>query len=307
MHDSLVRRFADAGLTLVLSKSSIIGGLRGGAGSIVQIDIQRSVNGSRRHEWFRIFPGADNNRIEVVGTDKRLGQVVLLVHEGAREFTEGVSLWSLKGVDLTQPGWKAAVASKVGVRVSDILGTPKAPLVRRRTSSEKRHFLMGVDERQLFIAQLRKGCSTVREAHASLKRTELVLAEGKMGEATRQGEFFFVQSSESERARIETGIANNLLVIEHTVPIGPFLVAGALRGASKVRQFRGNPHMADELIIVPGDPVPGSRWAVRSRELFIRGRVRHVDHKTVKFSQWVKVILNNEANAGQALGVGWVD
>ena len=307
MHDSLVRRFADAGLTLVLSKSSIIGGLRGGAGSIVQIDVQRSVNGSRRHEWFRIFPGADDNRIEVVGTDKRLGQVVLLVHEAEREFTEGVSRWSLKGVDLTQPGWKAAVASKVGVRVSDILGTPKAPLVRRRTSSEKRHFLMGVDERQLFIAQLRKGCSTVREAHASLKTTTVSLAEGQGLGAIRQGEWFLIEATAAELANIEEGITKNLLVIEHNVPIGPFTDSSVRGGRGKrVRQFVGNPHTADELIVLPGRPLVHG-WPVREREVFIRGRVRHVDHATVKTANWRKVIRNSESNAGRAAGVGWVD
>ena len=57
MHENLVRRFAGAGLKLVLSDVPIVGGLGGrGANSIVQIDIQRKANGSRREEWFRIFP-----------------------------------------------------------------------------------------------------------------------------------------------------------------------------------------------------------------------------------------------------------
>ncbi len=97
-HANLVRRFAEAGLTLSLASRPIVGGLGGrGAGSIVQIDIQRKTNGSRRHEWFRIFPGAEDNRIEVVGLDKRFGQVVVMIHEPEREFNEPLSSASPTG------------------------------------------------------------------------------------------------------------------------------------------------------------------------------------------------------------------
>ena len=175
--------------------------------------------------------------------------------------------------------------------------------MKRRTSSQKRHFLCGLDERQLFIAQLPKAVSTVRDAHACLKRTELVLAEGKGIKATRQGEWFLVEATKEELDLIDLGLKKNLLVIEHSVPIGPFTVGG-LRGSGRVRQGLGNPHTADELLVLPGHPLAHG-FAVRSREVFVRGRIRHVDHGTVAFSQWRKVIRNNEP--GQAVGVGWVD
>jgi hypothetical protein len=311
-HEHLVRRFADAGVQLVLSDRPIVGGLSGrGATSIVQIDIGRRVNGSRRHEWFRIFPGDDENRIQVVGVDKKIGQLVLMVHEPPREFWEDVPHARIRDYDTSSPDWLATLAKNLQVRVGDLSpnvgkrGVLFNVRVRRRSPSNKRHFLLGLDERQLFIAQLTKAVSTVREAHASLKRPELILAEGKVGRVTRQGEWFFVPTTEEERAVFEADIARNKIKVERAVPIGPFH-SGQVRGP-KVRQGRGNPHTVDELIVVPGLPVPGSPWAVRAREIFIRGRVRHVDHATVKFSQWVKVILNNEANAGQASGVGWVD
>jgi len=313
MHEHLVRRFADAGLQLVLSDRPIVGGVGGRGGrDIVQIDIQRRVNGSRRHEWFRIFPGADDNRIEVVGADKKFGQVVLMVHEVAREFTEDVPWVRRKDYDFTKPDWKETMARNLQVRVSDLIvrfvrdkfvGSIQ---IRRRTPSQKRHFLLGLDERQLFIAQLPKAVSTVRDAHACLKATTVVLAEGKGIKATRQGEWFFLDPTTDEVARIEDGLARKLLVVEHSVPIGPFS-DNAVRGGRRVRQFRGNPHTADELIVLPGIPVQGGQLPVRGREVFIRGRVRHVDHATVSFSGWRKVIRNAEPNSGQALGVGWVD
>ncbi len=301
--DHLVRRFADAGLTLVLSNRPLIG-LGRGASDIVQIDIQRAGNG-RRHEWFRIYPGADDNRIEVVGTDKEIGQLVLMVHEPPRDFEENVP-WS-RFMDLHgQPDWIATLARNLGVRSDAIIprygrGTILSVSIRRRTPGNKRHFLCGLDERQLFIAQLTRGCSTVREAHASLKTTTVSVAEGQGIKAVRQGEWFFLEATQAELQEIEVGIKKNRLTVETNVPIGPFSVVGGVRGTGKVRQFRGNPHTADELVVVP------NTFSVRGRELFIRGRVRHVDHATVKFSSWVRVIRNSEANAGQALGVGWVD
>lgn len=311
MHQNLTRRFAEAGLQLVLSDRPIVGGLGGrGATSIVQIDIQRKVNGSRRHEWFRIFPGAEDNRIEVVGIDKSICQVVLMVHEVAREFVEDVPWGRLRDYDTSTPGWLETLAKNLGVRTMDLIpnvgrgGVLFSVKVRRRTPSQKRHFLCGVDERQLFIAQLPKAVSTVRDAHACLKTTSVALAEGQGIHTVRQGEWFFLESTASELAQIEDGLAKKLLTIERNVPIGPFTVAGGVRG-KKVRQGVGNPHTADELVLLPGTPVAGSVWAVRAREVFIRGRVRHVDHKTVSFSGWRKVIRN--AEPGQASGVGWVD
>ncbi len=312
MHANLVRRFAEAGLTLVLAKSPIVGGLGGrGASSIVQIDIQRKTNGSRRHEWFRIFPGAGDNRIEVVGLDKIFGQVVLMVHEGVREFEEPLPGAAVERARQKDPvNWVNVLAAEHHLRVSDIRvihrGSHVNVAVLRKTPSAKRHFLCGLDERQLFIAQLPKGVSTVREAHLALKSGPVTLAEGQGIETVRQGEWFFLEASNEETRRIEDGISRNLLVIEHNVPIGPFTDSSVRTRGRRVRQFRGNPHTADELIVLPGIPLANG-FPVRGREVFIRGRVRHVDHATVSFSGWQKVIRNAESNAGQALGVGWVD
>lgn len=302
MNQHLVRRFAEAGLRLVLADRPIIGGLGRGATDIVQIDIGRE-SGNRRHEYFRLFPGADDNRIEVVGTDKTISQLVLMVHEVPRDFIEDVP-WSRYGEIIGQAGWVETLAHSVGVRPDAIVVRPGrrtilGVAIRRRTPGDKRHFLLGVDERQLFIAQLNKGCSTVRDAHASLKTTTVSIAEGQGIKATRQGEWFVLEATPEELFEIEAGLRKKLIPIEHNVPIGPFTVMGGVRGR-RVRQGRGNPHTADELIILPAAASP------RGREIFIRGRLRHVDHATVKFDSWSKVIRNSEANAAQA-SVGWVD
>ena len=161
----------------------------------------------------------------------------------------------------------------------------------RKTTGQKRHFLCGLDERQLFIAQLSSPVSSVREAHDSLKRPEVTLVEGKVGRIVRQGEWFFLAPTEEELERIRLGLKKNIIFIQRKVPIG--------RG--------GNPHTADELLVLPGTRVPDGKFPVRATETFVRGSVRHIDHATASFMTWRKVIRNNEANAGQALGVGWVD
>ena len=306
MFEHLVRRFADAGLTLALHNRPIAAGLGGrGARDIVQIDIARRTNGSRRYEWFRIYPGAEENRIEVVGTDKHFGQVVVMIHEPVREFFEPVPAWNIRDIDLTQPGWGPEVARKLSVREQDVVVSRGNVAVRRRTPGNKRHLLAGLDERQLFLAQLPRGVSTVREAHLTLKSGPVFLAEGQGVDSVRQGEWFFLEATKEETARIEDGLQKNLLIMERNVPIGPFTDA-SVRGGRRIRQFRGNPHTADELVVLPGIPVATNGFPVRGREVFIRGRVRHIDHATVSFSGWRKVIRNAEANAGQAFG-GWVD
>lgn len=291
MHEYLVRRFADAGLTLVLSERPIIGSLRVGGSDIVQFDIQRA----GRKEWFRAYPGAVSNRVEVVGLDKKIGQVVTMVHEPPRQFVEQVPFALTSGVDFSSPSWREVVAEKVNVRPSDVVpavghkGRPYGANVIRRTPSAKRHFLCGLDESHLFIAQLPGGVSTVRGAHEALRS----VPDDKS--TVRQGEWFFLVPSAFELHSIEYGLSHNTLFAEHAVPIGPFTVVGGVRGAGRrVRQVSGNPHVADELVVVPG----------RVRTVFVRGRIRHAEHRTVTFPSWRKVIRNAEATP---VGIAWAD
>jgi hypothetical protein len=53
---NLVRAFEKAGLVLKVAKEPFRKGV--GMDAIVQIDIQRSLKGVQRGEWFRMYPGA---------------------------------------------------------------------------------------------------------------------------------------------------------------------------------------------------------------------------------------------------------
>jgi hypothetical protein len=112
----------------------------------------------------------------------------------------------------------------------------------------------------------------------------------------RQGEWFFLEPSKIEREQLEALTESGKLVTWKKMPIGP-----AYAGRPSKRQFGGNPHTADELTILRG---------LNSSALFIRGKVRHVDHATKEFYSWVKVALNTEARQegiASMGGVAWID
>jgi hypothetical protein len=307
MFEHLISRFASAGLKLVLTDVPFVGRVTGRSQpEIVQIDIQRKVKGNLRYEWFRIYPGHENNRIEVLGIDKGIGQLVLMVHEPVRTFEEQAA-WSVVNrlKDQDPVNWLDLFCKENNLRKNQVKVERGGQVwVLRKTSDQKRHFLLGLDERQLFIAQLPNPATTVRQAHTNLKTSSVTLAEGKVGASRRQGEWFFIPATQEEADRIEDNLRRNKLKLERQVPIAAF--SGGIRGP-KPRQSVGKPHTAEELVLLPGIPVEGGRWPVRSTEIFVRGKIRHEDHKTVKFTNWRKVIRNAEPNVGQAIGVGWID
>jgi len=310
--ENLTKRFAEAGLTLEVTKKPFVGTLARGGTDIVQIDIQRKFKGNARSEYFRIWPGNENNRIEVLSYDKKLGQVILMVHEPPREFEEQVPWRIMIDTQARSPdGWVELLKSENGYRKLNIKygrnGKPVSATVVRNTPSRKRHFLAGVDERQLFICQLPRAVSTVKEAHASLKSPTVVLAEGRNVRTVRQGEWFFLMPSDAELREIDAAIKKNFIKIETKCPIGPMAVVGGVRGGGKrIKQRGGNPHTADELVVLFGRTLEHGH-PVRVHEVYVRGKVRHVDHATVSFSTWRKVIRNTEANEGRMDGVLWVD
>ena len=297
MRTNLVRAFQKADLKLEIMKVPIRSGT--GMDDIVQIDVGRDIKGNRRTEWFRIWPGAKDNNIQVRDTDKKKKQLVLLVNEPEREFEERIPIRRRlrKGDGITPT--REDVQRNLG-RGSRILRQNKTEwVVLRKSTSDTRYFLMGVDERQLFIAQLANSCTTVAEAHKSLGRTVLTADGNRRGSALdRQGEWFFWETSQMVRDAIEEGIKKNQIIVKKKVSIG----AHAGRAG-------GNPHTAEELIVIPSVKVLSHGFGVRPRAIYVRGRVSHVDHKTIKFSHWREVVANNEgatANAG-ALGVYWID
>jgi len=291
--DSLERKFEEAGLGLKVLSEPIRGG-GGQIAEIVQLDIGRRLNGSRRTEFFRVWKGNEGNRVEVLNIDKKLKQLVLLVHEPKREFEMEMRISSYEKKRLGGDNWLNVWLFNTGAKKEDVVRVTKSSVIMRQsTSSSKRHFLLGVDERQLFIAQLARGVSAVREAHASLGSTALTLAEGKQrGRTKRQGEWFFLNVSAAECETLRSAAKKGL--VQKKVPIGT----------------GGNPHVADELVHITPKLLRHG-FSVHGRDdVYVRGKIRHVDHKTISFKAWRKVIRNNEGGGGSSSpssGVFWID
>lgn len=244
---------------------------------VFQMDIQRKTGG-KRVEWFEMYlpNGAE---VIVIQSDPKICQLVLAVKEQERTFRETVH------EDLVQGMRRVKIVER---REKGMV------VVERKATADKRQFLIGVDERQLFMAQIRRGQSikSVQDAHAALKPNSVTFAEGKYGGNTiRQGEWFFVNPGKVELAVLKAEIKAGRTAIQKNKAIGDVVFG---------RRRPGNPHMAEEIVTVsPKIIAPdASRLFNPDRagrsEVYVRGAIKHVDHKTVKFGEWRKVILNRE-------------
>ncbi|HYD41517.1 MAG TPA: hypothetical protein VEB43_11880 [Anaeromyxobacter sp.] len=233
--EALARRFAEANLRAEVIEQAVP--QRGGVVQDPPGIFQMDVAGHGRDEWFRIWPGARGNRVEALGLDRDQRQLVLLVHEPVRTFTQQLRKRT----------------TEVDRRTVKVVAEDEDHVwVERKTDARKRHFLCGRDERQLFICPLPRPLTTVRDAHAALRVTVPSGVKGK-----RQGEWFFLPPSANELAALYAALHASRAVVRTRVPIG--------RG--------GNPHVADELVRVP-QTVVGE--VLVPPTLLVRGRVRHV-------------------------------
>ena len=225
-------------------------------------------------ETFRLWPGHENNRLEVTGLDKKLSQLVLMIHEARRPFEVELPRWARPGVgDRVLGRTRSAGSSSAG------------PAIR------KRHFLCGMDEQHLFIAQLPERVSTVRSAHEALKIPRVTSAERTSPARTiRQGEWFFVALRPDEERDLAAELGRGDSVVRR---VGIAQAAGLRRA--------GRPHVADEVFVSRA-----RRDEDRQPLTYVRGGVRHPDHRTVVLSTWRRVVPNREAFEAPE-GVLWVD
>lgn len=274
----LQSRFAQAALPLEVAPAPFARAVN--AEAVVQLDIARD----RRGERFRVWPGSGRCRVEVEGVDRRLQQLVLMVDEPKQTFEVEIGRWVV----------------------------PDRPIVRRdghrrwvlqETAGAKRHFLLGMDEAHLFIAQLPRGVSAVSSARELLKGRDVDRAERDAPFRTvRQGEWFLVALDAPRLAALDT-----------LAEWRPELVSrrrGIAQAAGWARA--GRPHVADELLVLragfhlglPKHLVPPAVAA--GPGVFVRGKLRHPDHATVELKSWRRALPNAEAFS-QPSGVLWVD
>jgi len=164
--------------------------------------------------------------------------------------------------------------------VLDVQPDQRHLLLMIRSGKEKDKFLCGHDERAWFAAAVPDGASAVKTAMESLKPREVRIAQAdkkvKLKKRNkrrnkaflRQGEWFFVPC-------LDFDPPDN--VVLHNEPI---------------QRGRGKPHMCEQLVRFGGwNPMR------RDPEVYVRGRIRHGDHKTVELAVWHRVHQNREIAA----------
>jgi len=204
--------------------------------------VRLSVN-ERPAEHFMVDVGDEKNRVEVLNTDKDFKQLILLVKEPKREYT---------------------------VPRADRDGNIKQ--IKEYTDPTERRYLMGLDEKHLFISGLPKeNINTVAEAHQALKHKAVVEAEGEGKEIKRQGEYFFIPLSEKEEEEFLAKVDRDKKI-----------------KCKKDRLSRRGqrPHFVKRLIRMR-----------RGRKVYAQGIVSHEQHNPLILSNWHMVYRNRETES----------
>ena len=184
----------------------------------------------------------------------------------------------------------------------------------------KSRFLLGHDERHWFVAAIPESnpVSTVRAAKDALKPQEVIVRERGVRVRVRQrrvnrvrvrqGEWFFVPAPDLK--------INRNLIFKN----------------EPLRRGAGKPHVCQELYREGGETVyvngrypngltqaqfarlkekvrtqPGWRKMVRNPHVYVRGTVRHSDHKTIVLNGWHEVFVNTETRAIAMRNVAFLD
>ena len=302
MREALVEQFKKVGLVLKITNEPIG---RTTNNDIFQMDVGRKTSGTRRTEWFEIWPGHEDNIIQILDIDNKLNQILLLVHEPERIFEREEK--KQNGKWSASPDERRQTFKNSNTKYRE---TETHFIITEKSPSDNRHFLMGVDERQLFVAQLKTGVTSIIEARKQLGNTVKFHEGVRKMTPKRQGEWFFLKTTRDQEERIETLIEKNKTWIVKKANIGDY-----------AKKPSGNPHVADELVVVINmddtmDRLGMSKhmrkrigkrpFSVRSREVYVRGAIRHVDHKTLKYKHWYQVVLNNEGDTASATQ-SWID
>lgn len=310
MRTDLVKQFKSVGLTLKLLDKPISGGgfnTRNVIKDIFQMDIGRKIRGTKRTEWFEIYPGHIDNTVQIIDIDTKLNQILLLVQEPVRVFETEVK--KDRHVDRINKRRIRLHEQNINFRENKTHF-----IIINKTTAAKRHFLMGVDERQLFVAQLKQGVANIVEAKKQLGSSIMFHESVRTMSPGRQGEWFFLKATKVQEEIIELLLEKKATYILTKENIG--------KHAGKPQ---GNSHIADELVIIPNNPeiikrAQSSKYArknkdlsrvepiypIRKKEVFVRGCIKHVDHKTITYKKWYQVILNNEGNTRSATQT-WID
>jgi hypothetical protein len=175
-----------------------------------------------------------------------------------------------------------------------------------RDGRDKNKFLLGRDERHWFAAAVPgRNVHDVRTAMASLRPAEV---DGLR--VVRQGEWFFVPAGGSTNSPVihrneplSRGNGSKPHICDELMRSGgvAVMVSAAYPGGISVARYER---------LIETDPrasEAGWRQMTRDAEVYVRGEVRHPDHKTIELDGWHRVYLNRERFAPHAPQIAFLD
>ena len=209
-------------------------------------------------------------------------------------------------------------------QVIDVRADAKHLLLMARTNEEKQKFLCGHDERHWFVCAVPgASVSNVKTAMEALQPQEVrTLVQRRVkriknrlkrrNEAfVRQGEWFFIPAP---------GLTVNEKLIRKNEPLSrgwgskPHICQYLYRdGGTVVYVCRKRPTgvTAEQYrrLLLENRDAGTWNWTARVRDanVYVCGRVSHVDHKTVVLNGWHQVLMNTERLAPGAQSVVFLD
>lgn len=179
-----------------------------------------------------------------------------------------------------------------------------------RAKADWQRLLCGHDERHWFAAAVPRG-NTVEEAWEALKPAAVRVEERRRRVRTRdrnrrrnaafvrQGEWFFVPAPELAVAPDDWRVLRREPLRRgngkpHVAELA-FRVGGLVVYVSR-RYPRGLTEVAYRRLLTRRPELRNAGWRVMRRdpEVYVRGRVRHPDHKTIVLPGWHRVHLSGE-------------
>jgi len=269
------------------------------------------------------------NTTDLLSKFSRIGARVKVAYRPSRQFQRPAEFLRLnvradhngEFFEVFSPGEDAGPE----VAVLDIQPADRHLLLMVRDGREKHKFLCGHDERHWFVAAVpeRASVGTVRQAKEALKPVEVQVAQGREGlraEARnrrknaayrRQGEWFFLPTS---------GFTVDEALVLRNEPLRrgnggkPHWAEFCYRtGGETVHVCYRHPNGVTpaqyKQILANNPKAKGWNWQVMRRNpgVYIRGRVRHADHKTIVLHGWHQVLMNTEAQSRAMRHVAFLD
>jgi hypothetical protein len=217
---------------------------------------------------------------------------------------------------------------EVKVEVLDVRPKDRHLLLMIAKGKEKAKYLMGHDERHWFAAAVPESAhaKNVADAMDALKPTRILTKEAKAGVKAknrnrrknaayvRQGEWFFIHAPQLEHGGcvihkdepIQTGRSKPHICEELIRKGGSTVWVHPKRAPNGVTEMQANAIRKRS-----GNRVSDDRaeWTQRVADasVYVRGFVKHPDHKTIHLKGWHKVLPNTENKAKAASHLRFLD